>query len=65
MDGVEINARSQAAAGATNIISVVAPQTSNVVQTSQNMNQTVAVPASPTPSVASRRSGGRSSRVNR
>ena len=65
MDGVEINARSQAAAGATNIISVVAPQTSNVVQTSQNMNQTVAVPASPTPSVASRRSGGRNSRVNR
>ena len=63
-EGAEVNARSQAAAGSTNIISVVAPNTSNVVQTSQNMNQTVAVPASPTPSVASRRSGGRSGRIN-
>ena len=63
-EGAEVNARSQAAAGSTNMISVVAPNTSNVVQTSQNMNQTVAVPASPAPSVASRRSGGRSGRIN-
>ena len=57
MDGVEVNARSQSAAGATNIVTVVAPQTSNVTQNSQSTNQTVAVPLSPSPSVASRNSG--------
>jgi len=64
MDGAEINARSQTAASSQNIVTVVAPQTSNVVQTSQNMNQTVAVPVSPTPSVSTRNSG-RSRRRNR
>jgi len=64
MDGVEVNARSQSAAGAMNIVTVVAPQTSNVTQNSQSTNQTVAVPLSPSPSVASRRSGGRSGRIS-
>jgi len=58
-DGAEVNARSQSAAGAANVITVVAPQTANVNNTSQSMNQTVSIPATANPNKARGRSGRR------
>ena len=58
-EGSEVNAKSQSAAGAANVITVVAPQTANVNNTSQSMNQTVSIPATANPNKARGRSGRR------